>query len=368
MTELSSVAKNINLYTRKTLNRAVPELLLVQKASSEHALITTLETENSELRKLISNGGRPDGFIGSSNVMRAFYRQILQNTSSDNNILIYGEPGTEKDLVAQTLHIHSGIQNRQFIHLQCDSHDDKKLPMTTVMSSISSFRNRISNPECPITLYVGDIDQLHSLTIKELLCIIENQQSGNSADTTAIQIIGSTVLPAGKKGRESAPKKELFTRLYNHLIVIPPLRARGADILMLVNHFIKKYSVIHKKSIKSVSPAATEFLLNYQWPGNVKELELLVENAVKCSKKQLISEYDFYISLQNKNSRIRNQFVISLSERVLLYEKELIIDALKKANGNQAQAALYLKLTKRILQYKIEKYAIEYKKFRMPLV
>jgi Nif-specific regulatory protein len=368
MTELLSIAKNADLYTRKALSRAVPELHLVQKTPTEHTLISALELENSELRKLVTNGGRPDGFMGSSNVMRALYREIIQNTSNNKHLLIYGEPGTEKDLVAQTLHTHSSAPDRQFIHLQSDSHDDKKLPMTTVTSIISSFRNRSSNPECPITLYVGDIDQLHSLTIKELLGIINKQKTGNNEDTSTIRVIGSTTHPTGKKVRESAPKKELFAKLYPNLIIIPPLRTRGADILLLINHFIKKYSVIHKKQIKSISPAATEYLLNYKWPGNVKELELLVENAVKCSHKQLISEYDFYISLQNKNSRIKNQFEISLDERVLLYERELIIDALKKANGNQARAAIHLKLTKRILQYKIEKYAIEYRKFKISVV
>jgi Nif-specific regulatory protein len=91
-----------------------------------------------------------------------------------------------------------------------------------------------------------------------------------------------------------------------------------------------------------------------------------VENAVKCSQRQMISVYDFYILLQQKDPRVSNHLEISFDDKVLLFEKELIINALINVNGNQARAALHLKLTKRILQYKIEKYAIEFKKFRIP--
>jgi Nif-specific regulatory protein len=368
MIQLSGISNDVHLYARKSLSRVVPELHLLQKNPSEHDQITLLETENAELRKLITNSGRPDGFIGNSNVMHDLYHQIVRNTSENNHSLIIGEPGTEIDLVAQTLHTHSGMPDSHFVHLQCDSHEEKKLPMTTVMSCISSFRNGINKPDSPITLFIGDIDQLHILTIKELLSIIDNQHIENSNGSTTIRIIGSATSSAGKKVKESVQKKELLSRLYNYSIIIPPLRSRGSDILLFVNHYLKKYSVIHKKRLKSISPSAIEYLLNYQWPGNVKELELLVENAVKCTQKQVISEYDFRISLNNMHSGVRSHFEFSFDERVLLFEKELIINALKKVNGNQARAALHLKLTKRILQYKIEKYGIEFKKFKAPSI
>ncbi|NLE00476.1 MAG: sigma-54-dependent Fis family transcriptional regulator [Fibrobacter sp.] len=350
-------------YTVKFMRPIISRLQLTPNNTIEQRQLTTLEKRNNELRKLIINGGRIDGIIGNSNIMQDLYRTIIQNIFSGKDVLIHGEPGTEIDLVAQAFYTYHSEPDTQFLHFKKEQFKPVQVGSGITNQSFS-FRTILENYDCPLVLYFSNLADIDTATIKDLLRIIKSRSESFSENN--IQIVGALQNIDINKRVLPSPLKELLSILYCNLITIPPLRTRGADILLLTNHFLKKYCSIYKKEIKSISAVAADFLLNYRWPGNIKELETMVENTVRHSEQPVISAYDFYVSLKQKQTSERSCVEdVPFGERISLYEKELIINALRKSNGNQAQAALLLRLTKRILQYKIEKYAIDCKKFRV---
>ena len=143
---------------------------------------------------------------------------------------------------------------------------------------------------------------------------------------------------------------------------MPPLRERKADLLLLVDHFLEKFSHEHKKSIKRISTPAIDMLMSYHWPGNVRELENTLERAVLMCDSQVIHGHHLPPSLQTAEAsgtvtRVRS------SDAVAGFEKDLIQDALKSTRGNRAKAARLLDTTERVLNYKVRKYAIDARRF-----
>jgi Nif-specific regulatory protein len=146
-------------------------------------------------------------------------------------------------------------------------------------------------------------------------------------------------------------------------ITLPPLRSRGADALLLADHFVRKYAAMHNKTINRISTPAIDMLSAYHWPGNVRELENVIERAVIVATDDAINGHDLPPTLQLKNVESGGTHN-SFEALVNAYEKELITDALKDCRGNQSEAAELLGTTKRIIQYKISKYGIDYTRFK----
>ncbi len=158
-------------------------------------------------------------------------------------------------------------------------------------------------------------------------------------------------------------RQDLYYRINVFPIHLPPLRDRGADVLLLADHFAQKYARETGKVITRISTPAIDMISAYHWPGNVRELENCIERAVLLSSDGVIHGHHLPPTLQMKDQKTtarRGQF----TELVSAYEKELIVDSLKDMQGNQAKAAEALGITKRIMQYKVIKYGIDYRRFR----
>ncbi|HEX2960091.1 MAG TPA: helix-turn-helix domain-containing protein, partial [Chitinispirillaceae bacterium] len=164
--------------------------------------------------------------------------------------------------------------------------------------------------------------------------------------------------------KENRFREDLYYRVNVFTIALPPLRERGADLLLLVDYFIKKYSQLHDKIIERISTPAIDLLSAYHWPGNVRELENVVERTVLVSTSNVIEGHDLPPTLQMKDVTEQGNRQDSFEKLVEAYERELIIDALKDTRGNQTEAARVLGTTKRIIQYKINKYQINFNRFR----
>ena len=159
-------------------------------------------------------------------------------------------------------------------------------------------------------------------------------------------------------------REDLYYRINVFTILLPPLRERGADSLLLADYFVKKYAKLHDKNIDRISTSAIDMMAAYHWPGNVRELENVIERAVIVATGNVIEGHDLPPTLQMKESELQGSRNDSFENMVAAYEKELIIDALKDTRGNQTEAAKLLGTTKRIIQYKINKYEIDYNRFR----
>jgi len=162
-------------------------------------------------------------------------------------------------------------------------------------------------------------------------------------------------------------RKDLYYRINVFTITLPPLNKRKADILLLADYFVQKYAAIHGKDIVRISTPAIDMLTAYHWPGNVRELENVIERAIIVAIGNVINAHDLPPSLQMKDPEQQGKRSDSFKTLVEIYEKELITDALKDAYGNQAEAARLLGTTKRVIQYKVDRYGIEYLRFRKTL-
>jgi Nif-specific regulatory protein len=162
---------------------------------------------------------------------------------------------------------------------------------------------------------------------------------------------------------EAAFREDLYYRLNVFSIFVPPLRERKDDILLLADHFSEKYAAEHHKPIRRISTPAIDMLTSYHWPGNVRELENAIERAVLVCDGQVIHGYHLPPTLQTAEAS-GTIARTSLAEAVNSYEKDLIVDALKTAQGNRAKAAKLLSTTERIMGYKVKKYAIDWRRFR----
>lgn len=347
---------------------------VVHQRRKQTERITALEKENRELRQVLENRGRPDQMIGNSNSMREVYRHIAQVAPSITTVLIRGETGTGKELVARAIHQKSSLCDGPFIAVNCAA-----LPESLLESELfghekgaftGAFNSRIGKFEAAQngTLFLDEIGELSLSAQGRLLRAIQEKefQRIGSAEIVKVNVrlITATNRNLESDVREERFREDLFYRLNVFTIALPPLKERGADILLLSDHFIKKYSKLHLKQVERISTSAIEMLSNYNWPGNVRELENVIERAVLVCEGKVIEGHDLPRAIQQSNIKHATGEYGTFENLIASYEKELIIDALKDCDGNQTDVAKLLRTTKRIIQYKIEKYGIDYKKYR----
>src|SRR5207249_4767742 len=158
-------------------------------------------------------------------------------------------------------------------------------------------------------------------------------------------------------------REDFYYRLNVFAIFVPPLRHRKADLLLLADHFLQKYSREHRKDIRRISTPAIDMLTAYHWPGNVRELENVIERAVLVCDSHVVHGHHLPPTLQTAQAS-GTVTTLSLAEAIAAYEKDIVQDALKTTRGNCAKAARLLATTERIINYKVRKYGIDSKRFR----
>ena len=201
----------------------------------------------------------------------------------------------------------------------------------------------------------------------KLLRVLQEREFERLGGTETVKV-NVRLIAATNKDMEKAIaagtfREDLYYRLNVFTIFVPPLRERKADLLLLADHFLEKFSREHGKSIKRISTPAIDMLMSYHWPGNVRELENTLERAVLVCDGHVIHAHHLPPTLQTAEAS-GTVTRVSLSDAVAAYEKDLISDALKTTRGNRAKAARLLDTTERILNYKVRKYTIDYRRFK----
>ena len=177
-----------------------------------------------------------------------------------------------------------------------------------------------------------------------------------------VRLICATHQPLEELVEKGLFREDLYYRINVFPIFIPPLRERREDILPIAEHFLRMYAEEYSKSIKRISTPAIDLLTQYHWPGNIRELKNCIERAVLVCDEQVIRTYHMPPSLQTAESTATDTN-LSFCEAVAKFEQELLVDALKKARGNMLQAARDLRVSYRIVNYKVKKYGLDAKKF-----
>jgi Nif-specific regulatory protein len=347
----------------------------VDERRRNQARITALEKENLELRATLEEMGKPSEMIGKSSLMREIFRQIGQVAPSPTSVLIRGETGTGKEIIARAIHSKSGVMEGPFVAVNCAALPESLLESELFGHEKGSFTGAVSQRIGRFeaanggTLFLDEIGEMPLAAQGRFLRAIQEKEiqrvGGTNIVPVNVRLICATNRDLETDVKEGRFREDLYYRINVFTIVLPPLRNRGGgEVQALADHFIVKYCKVHNKCIKRISTPAIDMLVAYHWPGNVRELENVVERAVLIATGDSIEGHDLPPSLQMKGLTEAGVRKDGFENLVAAYERELIIDALKDSRGNQTEAAALLGTTKRIIQYKITKYNIDYIRFK----
>lgn len=331
-----------------------------------------LLAENTQLRQELKERYDFSSIIGSSGPVRQMYELMAQVAGANTTVLIRGESGTGKELVAHAIHYNSQRANKSFVKVSCAALPDSLIESELFGYEKGAFtgaeqrkKGRFELAEGG-TLFLDEIGDINLTTQVKLLRVLQEREFERLGSTETIKVNVRLVVATNKDLERAVAagtfREDLYYRLNVFTIFVPPLRERKADLLLLVDHFLEKFSREHRKSIKRISTPAIDMLMSYHWPGNVRELENTLERAVLTCDSQVVHGHHLPPSLQTAEASGTTTRV-SLGDAVAGFEKDLIQDALKSTRGNRAKAARLLDTTERVLNYKVRKYAIDAKRF-----
>lgn len=333
----------------------------------------SLQAENSRLLKELGNKFKPNNLIGNSSNMQKVYELIAQACDSPAPILIRGESGTGKEMVAKAVHYGGIRQNTPFIVVEAST-----IPELLIEGALfgkmkkDEIRPGYFDQAHGGTLYIDEVTALPLSLQSQLVRYLHDRMIHRQGCEESVEVNVRLIVGTTKNLEELLEDDEFSEELYYKLnvmpIFIPPLRDRKSDITLLADYFLDEFNVSYNKSITRISTPAINMLMAYHYPGNVRELKNCIERAVLNSNDDVIHGYNLPPTLQTQGHSSDNSPDISqvndLAAAVNTYERELIVEALKRHRGNAAAAARALSTTPRVLNYKFNKLKINLKDFK----
>jgi Nif-specific regulatory protein len=343
---------------------------LRQEAQEER---NRLLAENTRLQNELKARFRPANMIGKSNAMQQAFDQIQQVAKSDATVLIRGESGVGKELVAHAIHYNSLRATKSFIRVNCAALPESVIESEFFGHEKGAFTGAIQQRQGRFelahggTIFLDEIGDLTPQTQIRLLRVLQEREfervGGSETISVDVRVIAATNRDLEEAMKDESFRQDLYYRLNVFPIHIPPLRERKTDILELANFFVEKYSKQLHKYVRRISTPAIDMLMSYHWPGNVRELENCIERAVLLTEDDVVHGHHLPPTLQTaeaSDTRIKG----TLEESVDRLERELIIEALKDARGNKAKAARALGISERVMGLRVEKHNITPKQYR----
>ncbi len=355
-------------YIQKPID--LEELLFqIEKIKERKHLIS----ENKILKEHLSEKFRFSEIITITPEMEEALNIAGRVAKSKTTVLIRGESGTGKELFAKAIHYSSDRKDKSLITINCASFSETLLESELFGHEKGAFtgadRQRIGKLELADkgTLFIDEIGDIPVQTQIKLLRFLQFNEiervGGNQKITLDVRIIGATNRNLEELIKKGLFREDFYYRINVVTINIPPLRERRKDIPLLVDHFIKKYASINNKGDISISKEAMDILIKYNYPGNVRELENIIERCVVLSRDNLITSNQLPINLKNSDSE--NIYDNELGEgetlemRLEKIEKDFVMRALEKNNWNQTKAAEFLGIPERNLRYRLKKWGIK---------
>jgi len=346
----------------------------VNVRQSAHERLQSLRLENERLQEQIKNQFKPGNMIGNSSAMRSVYMHIEQvSTSQTTTVLIRGESGVGKELVANAIHQNSGRKGRAFVKVNCAALPDSIIESELFGHEKGAFTGAIAMRKGRFeiasggTIFLDEIGDISPSTQVKLLRVLQEKEFERVGSQVPIhcdvRIVTATSRNLEQLIEEGKFRMDLYYRLNVFPIYVPPLRERKSDILQLADHFVEKYSKASGKAVHRISTAAIDLFMSYHWPGNVRELENCIERAVLLCNDDAIHAHHLPPTLQAADpASIQSRS--SLESALNSLEREMLIDALKSTHGNMSQAGRMLGITERIIGLRVKKHAIEASMFR----
>lgn len=327
-----------------------------------------IREENLRLQDELKVKYGPKTIIGTSKIMQNIYGMIEKVCRTNATVLILGESGVGKERVAHAIHYNSGYADGPYIIVNCAA-----LPESLIESELfghekgaftgaTAFRKGRFELANNGTIFLDEIGDLPPAVQTKLLRVLQERVferiGGDTSIKVNIRIIAATNRDLEKLIREGKFREDLYYRLNIFPIVVPPLRERKTDIILLTNHFIEKYAREMGKKIESISGPATDMLMQYHWPGNVRELENCIERATILCTDGVIRTHHLPPNLKLSDNSPAPKSQGTLQDMLSALEKEMIVNALKHCHGNMAKAARMLGLTERIMGLRVAKFGV----------
>ncbi len=345
------------------------EVLLALKKAEERE---QLRRENRALKEEIAKGARFEGLIGQSEAMKAVFRVIERAAEHRSTVLIQGESGTGKELVARALHQRSPRAGKPFVAVNCGAIPAGLLESELFGHKRGAFTDATSDRVGLFetahegTLFLDEVGEMpQPLQVKLLRVLQEStlRRLGETRDREVdVRVIAATVRDLALEVAEERFREDLFYRLNVLPLVVPPLRERREDVPLLVEHFLERNNRRMKTRVRAIEPSAMKRLLAYSFPGNVRELENVIERAMVLADGERITEGDLPDAIGREASPVETVLAsgdLSIKRASSIIEETLIRRALDKTGGNRTAAARLLEISHRALLYKLKDYGIK---------
>ena len=332
-----------------------------------------LRQENVLLKRTLGLSHQFSNIIGRSDVMLDVFKMIQTVARTNSTILLTGESGTGKGLVAQAIHFHSLRRDKPMVSLNCGAMPENLLESELFGHMRGAFTGADANKKGLLevaekgTVFLDEIGEMSAVMQVKLLRVLQERRfrrvGGLEELTADIRVIAATNQDLQKAVAEGRFREDLFYRINVIPIALPPLRDRREDIPLLAEHFLAKYSEQMDKPITGVSREAMDLLLHHDWPGNIRELENALERAVALEATPTILPDSLPATIRGESPRTAAAPAEALPEsgfdleaHVQEIERGYIAEALKKAGGVQVKAADLLGMSFRSFRYYVKKY------------
>ncbi|MBF0482732.1 MAG: sigma-54-dependent Fis family transcriptional regulator [Desulfovibrionaceae bacterium] len=346
------------------------ELMLTVAKAAQFA---TAQRENVMLRASLADRFGAHQIIGSSKALRRVLDLVLRAAPTRSTVLITGESGTGKELVAKALHYSSPRKDGAFVSVNCMAFNPGVLESELFGHEKGSFTGAVARRRGRFeladggTLFLDEIGELSADLQVKLLRVLQERKFERVGGGESIDVDIRIVAASNRDLREAVARGEFREDLYYRLNVVhvemPPLRERREDVPLLSMHFLERYARENSKTFRGFSPEAVEYLSAYEWPGNVRQLQNVVERCVVLAASDQIEVEDLPAEIKDEESQYKSAVdllpvQIDLADTLEKIEAALIRRALAKSGFVQVKAADMLGVSKSLLQYKLKKYKI----------
>lgn len=347
----------------------IDKVYLVAKRALE---MVALRKELNVLKLNTNSQSNKNEIIGIDKSMQDVFRTIgaISTTPNAANVLITGESGTGKELVARAIHKHSANSDQPFIAINCTALTDSLLESELFGHEKGSFTDAIERKIGKFeiagsgTIFLDEIGDISPSTQKTLLRVLQEREFERVGGNKTIKITARFIAATNKKLEEEVNngsfRKDLFYRLNVIQIELPPLRERGEDVILLLEHFVQKYSSKYGKSINAISSRVEEYVKSHDFPGNVRELENLVGRAIALINSEILDFDSLKIPniISNKEQFTFSSLVFDEAKKscVEQFEKRYLNDLLKAAENNITKAAQIAKVDRKTIQRLLKKH------------
>jgi DNA-binding NtrC family response regulator len=350
-------------YVAKPVDRERLGLLIDKALEKQH-----LSRENRNLRRRLSVKEEYSNIIGNCARIRAIFKVISEVAPTNATVLITGESGTGKELIARAIHDRSIRREHPFVSVNCGA-----LPDTLMESELFGYEKgaftgaaatRIGRIELASqgTLFLDEVGDMSPKTQVDLLRILQDRElrrlGGTRPITVDVRFIAATNMDLKAEIDERRFREDLYYRLNVVPVVVPPLRERREDIPLLLDSFFREFCSIYQKPPKTLASRTLELLIQYSWPGNIRELRNLVERLVLLSRTDAIGPADLPEQIRQAAGDDHPEITLQLDQPLREAEKAIIGDVLSRVTHNRTMAARILGISLRALHYKIKRYGL----------